>query len=126
MSISTPFPLSIPVLIISGEGIANDDFNHHNDHLPSRSTSFSSTGSEAPQFAPSVKSVDKGRRLRRFRESLQLRIPAQSPISKAHAAWSVRYTHVVSCRVVSYHDTRRAGAMRADQYRVCSAPSTRE
>lgn len=92
IAISTP--TSIPMLIVTGEGIADDSFNYQNEHTRSPSLSAQSTCSESPSFAPQIASAsaNSSRRLKRFRQSLQLRIPQQGNLFNAHTAWSVRHS----------------------------------
>lgn len=77
------------MLTVTGQGIADDAFNYQNDHIRSSSSSESAT-SDLPGFAPHMIATGSNVRLKRFRQSLQLRIPKKGTISNAHAAWSVR------------------------------------
>lgn len=84
----TASPPAIPILIVSGEGIANDSFSYLDGHGRSPSLASSTASDASPSFAPRAAVKTPNRRLKRFRQSLQLRIPEQSPISKVHTAWS--------------------------------------
>lgn len=72
-----------------GEGLANDSFHYLEADDHPRPASVTSSSSEPGQsFAPRPPTTNPSRRLNRFKESLRLRIPEKSPVSKAHAAWS--------------------------------------
>ncbi|KAL1310702.1 hypothetical protein AAFC00_000960 [Neodothiora populina] len=74
---------------LEGEGTADDSFDYMTGHDRSPSTPSSSlSGPDSPSFAPRHVSEPRIRKFKRLRQSLQLRLPEQGTLSKAHAAWS--------------------------------------